>query len=454
MKKISARLSKLEKELSQHKNKIKVSVSWNRKARAKQISQVEQKLGRAIPQGILDLYNQVNGFYWDWEIKQNKESNRSIKGATTIPMINYLFERKSVNFYKDGRGQLSFYWPDKVSEEEEREFEKYYVFDNPGFGYYILFKLESAPEDLKLFLFSHPNKIYPLGIGLKDYLTLLFKSRGMYFWQQYLFREEGFPFSLEFPDDFHQNMQKLFPQESLDDFEPDLLKQSDSIYNKTKADQFRFNYFEAFQERIAALQSDNRFEDLVFEFNPGVHQSVLRRIKNAYGFELSGEMLEFYFSLNGFRLSWTFRDNSSGKNIKGRIFISPLEKVFGGPGGMLAKNWDDEVFAGILWNKEDVDAYPEKYAPLKKARPIETFEGISAEIVVQVVDGGLDPEVYLLEKSNLTPLNMGFKDYVGAQLTFLGIEDWQQAVAYLLPETLEKIKTVFPEAELNIFKTK
>lgn len=407
-------------EIENNKNFVDTIFQLNNKASKSQINKIEKEIGRKLPPGMLDFYSQMNGLYMSWRYRVPGEPYRIITGKSEIRSIDKVFTNL-IEVFDNGDWKDDVFWSRYSKKEEIELFNNFMVLDELDNGNYIIFKINNDQEP-DLYLYSHCNRYYPLDISFSEYVDLLFKTCGMYLWQEYVTRPATFEKNREIPDNFHDNMKLLFPETDLSRFGVSDKLLTKSNYNIFFQKKEKIDYKALFLEKVEELNKNKKLIEINFE--PGKQDTTIgtfRKVKEATGRELPVSMYEFYTSINGFDLEWELE----GKNdeiIRGQIHMQPLEDVFGGYNGKYRKDWDDEVFKNILWME---DYEKEDITFMKPFKIIDTYEGESRDVVIRFIKK--EPELFLRDKWEYQPLSISFSEYVNLLLETLGLEYWQDS---------------------------
>ncbi|MEM6343750.1 MAG: SMI1/KNR4 family protein [Bacteroidota bacterium] len=455
MKKWRLALFEKAEELETREESAEVIFAFKRKATKIDIEATEALIGKKLPKELVDFFLATNGLKIDWTIELQGKQSKIVRGKSNILNIES-FSKKEVLSWTNGNYQSTVLETKEVNnffKVEPFVSEDFFVFDDIGFGNLVLISWENQ-EDVELFLACYNDKIYKLRIGIEDYFRLLEKTRGIYFWQQYLIENQSLDLNNQIPDDFHSNMERLFPEEDISEFSPPPLPDKSSAYNSYYRQKKQSNYKKEIERLFLDLQKNQAFRHVVFQPNPSVHIGVLRKIRAVLNRELPKSMLALYTSMNGFEFGWSFYDRINENIIKGKIILPPLETVFGGEGGERTRIWDEKVNKNIFWTDDLPNETLESLRPLKR---IELVEGSSIDTLIKFLPDLEEPILFLKYKNDLFELDLSFEDYLSALMQTHGLEYWQfhlltnneQKELNIELPSLDQIQKIFPESDLS-----
>jgi|GEM_PF-2550697 len=416
MKDILSQLNAIKKELSSKDNVKPATIFWNKGVSASVIEKIQATLNFEISKDILNVYRIFNGLVIDWEIRLPDEPWRTVTGRSNIPRLEFLFNNEQIIAYKDKKNQLDHYWPDDCDREKIDHYKQFYAIDFLKTGESILIKPAHDSKAAKLFFYIFPDEFTELTINFEEYIYQLLNSKGEYGWQSVFFT----------PNISNSANIGIFA---------DLNKGT--------------NYFTLINSRVELLRKNNKFTKILFEPNPGVKISTLRRIKKVLNVDLPNQMLLFYYFINGFKLSWVWKDGDI--ILEGNIDLLPLENVFGGPGGELTKSWNSDVKEGVLWENRNISANPKLATAFEYIKRIESVEGQSREVMVKFTarQDSPDMSISLLEKGAFISMNMDFFIYIKVLIETLGLAGWHQALIDTNAEFVKNLSLVFPNTDFN-----
>ena len=196
------------------------------------------------------------------------------------------------------------------------------------------------------------------------------------------------------------------------------------------------SFRERLQERVDAMQRDDRFQGVAFSPNPPVDPEVLDRVKKEAGISLPPPLHDLYAAMDGFSLSWTFSP-SSGEVVEGDVFIVPLAEMFGCPNGMAQPRWRTYRFEDVLWFD---DTPPKNKKVLKQAKRFEIIRGVGMEVIL--LFEGDEARPVLLYDEDLVHLPIDLETYLGLLLETRGAAYWQSGL--LDAATLDRLHVQFP----------
>lgn len=195
----------MAKELENNRQINLVTCEFKPPATIKKIKEAESKF--KLTPAMSDFYSEANGMTIQWERKKQKEVP---EGELAIGYINLLPVEK---VFGNWEGVIYF--------DENDDFKALYPLD---------FFIEEACAALYLDGSDNPQVYYhylgeymsPLGVDFEGYLQLLLKSRGFWYWQKAITRDEyvnpNAPTSVE-ERNFRKIMPQLFPDFNSSNFQ-------------------------------------------------------------------------------------------------------------------------------------------------------------------------------------------------------------------------------------------
>jgi hypothetical protein len=170
------------------------------------IERAAKLAGGALPNGMADLYREMNGFQLEWEVKDHAALGG---GHPIIGSINLL------PLIKD-RGESVFgNWKGVVWFDGVEKFRNVVPFD--------LFQPEACaafypvPGDMMVHHHYLGEEVHATGLTYSEYVELLFQSRGFLYWISALCADEQAQGQVE---DFRAFFPKLFGSDTLPTFAP------------------------------------------------------------------------------------------------------------------------------------------------------------------------------------------------------------------------------------------
>jgi hypothetical protein len=404
---------------------------------------IEKKIEESnikIPEILKTVFLQYGNHNFKWKVLDRKRVNRIIIAYNSIYSTEYFnyggFQnRKSVKNNDD-------YFPVFYTNAEDVEFWKqFYILDDLYFGKLILIKPDEYGDDHELFLFDHPNSINKLTINLEQYFELSAKTAGLYCWQEYV-TEESYELNGEIPDNFHDNMNVLFPDEDLSMFRA-APKLKDSVYNRYVARKDKTDYRRLFINKIEELRRNPNIEFISYEDSTGfkidktpytahygVSEAVLRKVKSDYGREISEQMLSFYYQMNGCKVSWRY--NSPDEEdflLEGSINLLELEEVLGGKWKESYLEWNSpDLFkdeGSVYYFTDDEAKENPEIAELMTHARIFDEQGDMQDYFIDFVAGKEEPDIYKVNGTSYYKMNIDFITFIEVRLEFAGIKGWE-----------------------------
>jgi len=174
-----------------------------------------------IPDVLRKVLIEYGGNSFIWKVLKSNNENRVIFSNSGMIATNYFdyggFQNRIT--YKNNTDIGLPFYPKGCSNDELKYWKQFYILDDLYFGTLVFLKTDNTGEEHELFLFEHPNKLTKSTVNLEQYLECIEKTMGMYCWQEYV-TEESYKLDGAIPDNFHENMTILFPEEDLSMFRP------------------------------------------------------------------------------------------------------------------------------------------------------------------------------------------------------------------------------------------
>ena len=194
-------------------------------------------------------------------------------------------------------------------------------------------------------------------------------------------------------------------------------------------------YLEEFKKMVDELSQHPEIIVTDFVINPPATEEEIKFAEKK--FKLTSDMLDFYKSANGVKLSWELKDTEGTEDtVMGNMELLPIQEVF--------QDWKDIIY----WDDND------KY---KLLHPLDFF--VPEACAVLNLDGSDNPEVYFHYcGEDQHPLKMDFKEYLNALLKTRGFWYWQTVIVAELtgeentsePENFRvNMPKLFPDFELS-----
>ena len=453
MKQFVINMVNVGQKLDSDKNTVDSLFGFWPGATKKELQAAEAQIGQKIPQSIQKFYRTTNGLSIKWRYRDPEQPHRLITGRSNFPNLDKLFNKK-IYTWQENDLKEDVLWTSDANQKQIEYLSGFYILDDIDYGNYVLFRLPDNKPEPELYLYTYKNRAYRLNIDLAQYLNLLEKTLGMYFWQQYFVADAKYKIETGIPDNFHKNMALVMPETDLKPFGALPAKFDRSNYNSFQSLIEKDNYLHLFNAMIASLKKDNRFKKISFRPNSGVHEGVLRKIETTLQRELPADLLKFYFFMNGFTLSWQYLCPDTGETFYGNVNLLPLEDMFGVNHGIQVKEWNESLYKNIFWFDDSPD---DEIEVLKALRRLEMIEGVSWDVTIQFIDEEKDYALYLWNRNECYRLEISFTDYIYSLSQTLGLHLWQlhlldtdtqKSLNIDLPY-YEQILSIFPQADLQ-----
>ncbi len=432
----------------------------------------EEETRLEIPRVLKEILTKYGTHRLNFRIPDPQKANRYIFGHGTF-YGEYSFDYGGFNkflTYKDNREVLL-----------DIPGDHFILLEDLNFGKLIVLKDWENKEhlkDIEVYLFEYPDKFSRLSINLDQYMTLLPQTFGMYCWQEYL-TNNNYLLDGSIPDNFHANMQQLFPEVNLNIFR-DPPKLTDSVFNRFIASPNKVDYRKKFIDVMDQLEANPNVQFKHYEQTDGyivdgtsytarygVTEAVLRKIKKDYGREVSEQMLSFYHQMNGSRADWVFKDAVDGeKYVEGKINFLPLEEVMGGKWNQTYLDWSSpDLFkdedAVYHFSRDEASEYPEFALLMQKGRIFDE-QGEMRDYFIEFAEGQEEPNIYKIVNTDFYKMEIDFKTFINARIEFAGIKGWEYKFyegsdysdndrTVLIDGFKQKVRLVLPDAEFEKF---
>jgi hypothetical protein len=170
------------------------------------IERAAKLAGGALPEGMADLYREMNGFQLEWEVE-----DYAALGATQ-PILGSI---KLLPLIKD-RGESVFgSWKNVVWFDGLETFRNVVPFD--FFQPEACAAFYPVPGHMTVHYHYLGEEVHATGLTYSEYLELLFQSRGFLYWISALCADEQAQGQVE---DFRAYFPKLFDSDTLPTFAP------------------------------------------------------------------------------------------------------------------------------------------------------------------------------------------------------------------------------------------
>jgi len=175
-------------------------------------------------------------------------------------------------------------------------------------------------------------------------------------------------------------------------------------------------YLEKLKKMVDELSHHPKIIVTDFVINPPATEDEIKFAEKK--FKLTNDMLDFYKSANGIKLTWEL--NEPEDSVMGNIELLPVQEVF--------RDWKNTIY----WDNNH------KY---KQLHPLDFF--VPEACAVLNLDGSDNPEVYFHYcGEEMSSLKMDFKKYLDALLKTRGFWYWQTVV---VAELTNEENTTEPE---------
>ena len=431
-----------------------------------------------IPDILSKLLVEYGNTTLKWNVENTKHKNRLITARSIIRGTEYFYYGgfQNRNSVKDNDDFFPAFYPIDSNEKELEYWLQFYILDDLYYGKLILISPDTNGNNHQLYLFDHPNQIVKLTITLEQYLELTNKTLGMYSWQEYV-TEGSYILNGDIPDNFHENMSILFPNEDLSIFRP-APKLTDSVFNRFVSRPNKTDYRGVFIMKMEELRTNpdidfKYYEDepgfkrdkLPYTANYGVPEVVLRKIKKDYGREIPESMLSFYYQMNGCKVRWEYKKNTDDFWLEGKIYFLELEEVMGGKWNDIYLDWSSlELFkdedAVYYFKEEEAKEFPEMSELMRHARIFDQ-QGEMRDYFIDFVDGQEEPDIYKINRTEFYKMDIDFITFIEARIEFVGISGWEYKFIKegfddddkerWITEFKDKVSVILPNADFDKF---
>jgi hypothetical protein len=360
-----------------------------------------------LPDAIGAYYAQANGQHVSWSRPES-----DLEGWSTISdLASFLAGRVSGYVNGESRTDAPFY-SKRLDPARQRELDGYFVLDRAYADTFVVLPRPVEGEAPVLFLFEYPDQLSRLALSFDEYLDALFESRAQLDWQR-THVEGGGP--------------------------------APTAATTTSPDAGA--YRERLDDLAKRIRENRRLELVRLDRYPPAPPPAFRKIAATFGNALPAAMVDFYSTLNGFRLLWRTRPDVAPV-ASGVIDIPPLERAFGGEHHRLTVDWDDHVTRGELWTDELAEASPDDVVALRGKRQLDRHTGRN-QILMEVTPGGVALFSYV--DGGVAPLDAGFEDALDLAFRTAGVDYYPELLgrpdAAFREALVEQIRLVNPDFE-------
>jgi hypothetical protein len=356
-----------------------------------------------LPDGLRAYYSEVNGQHISWTLPET-----DVMGWSTVSdLASFLSGR--VTGYVDGASRTDApFYSKTLDPARQRALDEHFVFERVYADSFVLVPRASMADAPSLVLLEYPDRLTPLDLSFDAYLDALFENRAQLDWQQ-RYRTA------------------------------DAVVASPTLAARTSP------YRERLDDLVARIKANKRLELVRLDRYPLPPSNAFRKIAATFRSELPRAFVDFYSTVNGFRLLWRTRPGVTPQ-ASGVLDFPPLERAFGGEHPRLTVDWDDFVTRGALWTDELAALRPDDHRALHDKRPLDRHTG-RTQILMQVANGRIALFSYV--DGGTSPLPASFEQALDMAFRTAGVEYYPELLGQptdpLRAELVEKIRLVDPD---------
>jgi hypothetical protein len=401
------------------------------------VTELEEDIGSIINPTMREVLSSCSGYSLGWKILNHETPGRILEANSDFETL-ITGEFTGVRVFEGNEVTVVEVLPAGVNVPG---FDDYFVLEDLYFGTAVLLGLAENDSANKLFLFQYPDQFFPLRVSLQEYYELLSNTIGLIGWQEYILED----ISLLKPtisNYFHSEVLRIAPTIDLSKFSPQLPEVESGVSRFLRAET-HIDYRLLFTEMIERLKQVSGVKIIPFfdKINNsheswmgfGVNIQTLRKVERDYKREISTQMLEFFYQMNGCRVTWEWTNPDDENDIQyGLINIQPLEQALGGKGQRFNReNWsskdlhriEDSVYG---FNEEEQQDYPEMAKFLESARLFEE-QGDMFDYFLSFKKGEDEPILYKTQETEFFPLSIDFRAFMTLKFETLGMKGWESA---------------------------
>jgi len=419
-KEVAAKFTTLKKEIGKIKSLEDVRVKTRPAYTDKQLAQLEKQFNFIFPESLKAYYQSTNGHRISWK---KHLPNQTLIGQSTGLSLPAAINGKVTSYYKGELRTDVYFYPTHLDAAQKETLQQFWLFEQLYLDQFVLIAKENWHDQIELYLYEPPYSIKRIELSFAEYLQNLFDNKAQINWQQQFISQDA-------------RNEKLVAQYKL---EAKALAAPLPVVVETNPS----GYPAQLEKLLAQLKGNKTIEGIKITKSPAPHPSVIEKIERELGTTFPSELLDFYTTLNGFRLYWKSK-LPDGKAFFGIINIPPLEVAFGGKKAEETLVWDEYATYGILWADDTPIEQPTVYQSILNKRIFDQHL-TSTQLLMSIEDGKV--QFYSWVDQQLQPLAISFQTLMGFIFATGGLENYPffltkyEEVATFKAGFVEKVRT-------------